>query len=440
MKTTRKMKREALRNDKPFNILMFIIRHYFPNFLDILDMIKDPRNQSYITYHQIQLIMTSLYSSICQHSSRREMNDSFNKDTVINNFKILFGFDLEEIPHGDTIDNYFKLLDIDDLRKVLYSMFKDLMKKKVFDGYLVEDEYYQFIIDGSNFITLHDDKIQGSIKKNHKDSDPTYHNMYLVCLIKLGNTMIPIDFEPIENKEEKYDKQDCEINASKRLLARIKDNFKRLKIMVSADGLYLNEPMIKIMDGYKWKYMFTFKDNRPLEIKEYYEACKKGKDTIVIEKEYEGIKTRYEYYNGIVYRENELNMIEIEETKNGKTTKFCYCTNIEITKKNYKNIANAGRHRWKIENEGFNNLKNHAMNITHIYSYDSNAAKAYVAINLISYIIVQLMRHYEKTKNIEKTFKLRALDIQEALRTSVLSASDIEWITQPRYISNTISF
>lgn len=45
--------------------------------------------------------------------------------------------------------------------------------------------------------------------------------------------------------------------------------------------------------------------------------------------------------------------------KTGKKEKheFQWITNIEVTEKNLEELIAAGRGRWKIENEGFNNQK-----------------------------------------------------------------------------------
>lgn len=43
---------------------------------------------------------------------------------------------------------------------------------------------------------------------------------------------------------------------------------------------------------------------------------------------------RYEYYNGDEYRDNKIDMIEIEIKKDDETKIFSYATNREITEKN----------------------------------------------------------------------------------------------------------
>ncbi len=50
-----------------------------------------------------------------------------------------------------------------------------------------------------------------------------------------------------------------------------------------------------------------------------------------------------------------------------------------------------GRHRWKIENQGFNNQKNIYFNITHMCSYNYNAIKAHYLFSQFAHTIRQLL-------------------------------------------------
>lgn len=51
-----------------------------------------------------------------------------------------------------------------------------------------------------------------------------------------------------------------------------------------------------------------------------------------------------------------VNLVETNEIKDKKNSKnFIFVTNIKITNGNVDKVSKAGRSRWKIENEGFNN-------------------------------------------------------------------------------------
>ena len=77
------------------------------------------------------------------------------------------------------------------------------------------------------------------------------------------------------------------------------------------------------------------------------------------------------------------------ETKGAGTKElheFQWITNIELTRKNLEEMIEAGRGRWKIENEGFNNQKNGIYEIEHLNSRNSNAMKNH-------YLITQITKH-----------------------------------------------
>ena len=425
MKKTRKEKRISESSFGSFKELIKIIRHYFPDFNKQLSLIDDPRHQSYITYKQEEILFTRIISYCCQLKSMKEINRELNNDNVIKSFKLLFRKELEEIPHGDTINNYLKEVEINQLRNILYEMVRHLMNKKFFDGFKINNEYYHVIVDGVELFSRKAQKIEGSIKKEHHNGT-RYYTMMLLAVIERDNIVIPLDFEPIEN-EIVYDKQDCEQKAAKRLLKRIKHNFKRMKICFSGDALYFSEPMIKMVEGYCWKYIITYKEGCSQSVTEYYDILEKNNDLNSVVK---GEKV-YDYYNGVEFKEMKINMIRLR-TK-GKT--FWYATNFKINENSIEKMIKTGRKRWKIENKGFNDLKNKGYNLGHIYSYDENAVKGHFILLLMTHMIIQLMEHYERNRGIFETIHKIALRIKEALRTQALSASDVREIAQPLHLS-----
>lgn len=68
--------------------------------------------------------------------------------------------------------------------------------------------------------------------------------------------------EFIENEYEEYEKQDCEINAAKRLLKKLKYKFKNLPICILGDSLYACKSLYDICEEYNWKFIFRFKEGR----------------------------------------------------------------------------------------------------------------------------------------------------------------------------------
>ena len=98
---------------------------------------------------------------------------------------------------------------------------------------------------------------------------------------------------------------------------------------------------------------------------------------------YEGHKV-----NELKYKE------EIDEKGEVKVTTFQWITNIKITQGNAIKIAETGRLRWKIENQGFNRQKNWQADITHACSWNENALKNHYLMQQISDFIKQLYEYY----------------------------------------------
>jgi hypothetical protein len=93
------------------------------------------------------------------------------------------------------------------------------------------------------------------------------------------------------------------------------------------------------------------------------------------------------WVSGIEYNDRKLNLIEEKVVKGMVTLSFVFMTNLSITKKNAANIIAAGRNRWKIENQGFNNQKNIKYKIEHVNCLDYNAMKNHYLITQIADIL-----------------------------------------------------
>ena len=101
LKVTRKEKRRHLEQFHLAVELIKVIKHFFPDLVPLLKQTKDPRNQSYITYPNVILLMTRILSSIFYISSMRSTSQKFNSETVIQNIWELCGEEaaMNEIPY-----------------------------------------------------------------------------------------------------------------------------------------------------------------------------------------------------------------------------------------------------------------------------------------------------------------------------------------------------
>lgn len=107
--------------------------------------------------------------------------------------------------------------------------------------------------------------------------------------------------------------------------------------------------------------------------------------------------------NDIDHEGRLVHVLRYWEEEEGSVREFQWLSSMKITKGNAEKMAETGRRRWKIENEGFNRQKNWQGSITHTCSWDDQAQKNHYLMEQISDFMKQLYEHYYLKKNgIEK--------------------------------------
>lgn len=163
-----------------------------------------------------------------------------------------------------------KISELKDIQKYIV---KTLLRSKMFDKYKFEGAF-QLLFDGTS-LSNHNYNLNGNcIKRKHKDGKISYYKYVLECKLVVGNIVISLDSEFIENKKmlTEKQKQDCETKAFKRIIKRIKKNYPKYKFIITGDGLYATTPIINICKKYHWFYIFNLKPDRLKEINNTFEG------------------------------------------------------------------------------------------------------------------------------------------------------------------------
>ena len=94
---------------------------------------------------------------------------------------------------------------------------------------------------------------------------------------------------------------------------------------------------------------------------------------------------------------------------------------------NQEEIVRTGRERWKIENKGINEQKNHGYFIEHVFSINYNAMKDHYLLAQIAHTIRQLMeKGIEIYKKYKKKLRNISADLYEIFRTRILTEQEVE--------------
>ena len=439
-KRTRKQKREMEKKINFFGEFIKIRNHFFKDLNKKLANIKDERNQSYTTYEPDIILFTVIMKNVSGIVSMNKMTNDFNDAVSIENFATVLGYEsLEEIPHYDTINNFLKRLEVVELEKIRDYMIRELFKKRSLEKYRLLDKYWCIAIDGSQLFSFKERHCEHCLKKEHRNKDTgevesvTYYHTVLEAKLVLGNMVFSILTEFVENETESVSKQDCEINAAKRLMKKLKYKFRKLNICLLGDSLYSCDSIYELCGECKWKFIFRFKEGRAKTLWKEIQAIKKIED--------DKSTTNLTYINEISYKKRLISAVDFIETKdetsedmntNDKRPKnFVFVTNINLTKRNVLKIVAAGRSRWKIENQGFNNQKNIRYNIEHACCLDYQAIKNHYLLVQISDILRQLLENGSGAiKELKAGIKEISSRILESFRREPLTSEDISQLNQ----------
>src|SRR5262249_8571042 len=232
-----------------------------------------------------------------------------------------------------------------------------------------------------------------------------YHNVLEAKLVTCDGFVFSLMSEFIENPAPNPTKQDCELKAFYRLAQRLQERFPRLPICLSMDGLFACGPVFQLCHDYKWHYVIVLKDDDLPSVTQEFASLvplTPQQRLRLATGPHAEIKQGFRWVNQIDYcdtqgRTHQLNVLECRETKpasdgSPETTRFVWVTDFTLQERNVRELAqNAGRIRWKIENEGFNAQKHGGFALEHAYSQDETAAKVFYYLLQTAHLLFQLI-------------------------------------------------
>lgn len=238
MPMTQKEKRERKKQDKGIVDFMMVTYHFFHDLRKWIAEMDDPRNQSYITYHQTDLNYLAIMKNVCGQFSMRGMEENFNDENCIHTLSVMSGNTrLNEMPHYDTLNYYLERLEPECLSDMRKKMVTSLIRGKYFNRNRLLGKHWRVILDETGLFYFKEKHCENCLctEKQMPDGKKKkfyYHKVLEAKIVLSDKVVISLGTEFIENEKEDVGKQDCEINAAKRLMAKIKNEYPRLPICI----------------------------------------------------------------------------------------------------------------------------------------------------------------------------------------------------------------
>lgn len=398
-------------------------------------------------FGNIDCIMSGLSVFVFKYPSLLKFDkDARTNNTVMGNLKRLFS--LDKAPSDSYVRERLDEVPPHALRTSFTGIFRILQRGKILERFQFYEGYYLVSGDGTGVFSSQEVHCPHCCVKNHKDGSKTYYHQIMAASIvhPEKKTVIPLCPEPIL-RTDGAKKNDCERNATKRMISDIRREHPFLKIIFLADGLAANAPLIRELQSVNMRYLLVAKDDDHKYLKDWVEQADRDDAPIIETTLPKGIRASYRYMNNVPLNASNdkllVNVIIYQEIDSrGKKRKWMWVTDINVNEKNVKLLVKGGRARWKIENETFNTLKNQGYNFEHNYGHGNKYLnQVFAFLMLIAFLIDQCLQEvnirfkgaYEKSGSKKMLwgmmlFLLETFDLPnfESLYQTILSPPKIE--------------
>jgi len=415
-----------------------MIGHHFPDFYQRLQEVIDPRH--YGQYRIDEIIFGGISMFLFKCGSRNAYDNLMDEKRFDKNFFRLFGL---RLPKMDTVAEVLKTLDERALEHLKADLVKVLLSKKVFDKWRYKGAL-MVAIDGTGVTTFDHQHCQRCLVKTSKNGKSVwFHNVLEAKLVTPNGFSISLATEWIENPGLEYDKQDCERKAFTRLAQKLKAMFPRLCICICADGLYPNNTFFTLCQRYDWNYIVTLKDGNLKKFWRIIHSKENNHKIIPLQKGGHTYKKYFQWlnqidFNGFIHYWLQLKE-EPDDPSLGNTPKrkFAFITNFPLNSENVESISDYGRLRWRIENEGFDQQKNHGYNICHKYCRNSyTGMKNFYQCCQIAHMINQLVvltKDFQKRLTKKISHKFIWLDLWAFMIYEYVSSLEVKAMNSHKY-------
>jgi hypothetical protein len=416
------------------------LHHGFTEAVSLIEDFRTLKKKIKYTVHEIcnSAFAMMYFQDPSLNYFQKRMKESMNKS----NLGTMFG--VENIPGEKRMRSFIDKIE----PRYFYPAFHDVIKRIDQSKHLE-----QFKFDGSLLLPLDGTQIlstksnEGSCKhclvKNHRNGTRTYSHAVVVPMIVHPDLkqVLPLIAEEIRNEDGKK-KQDCEINAAKRLIPKLKELYLDYKFTLMGDGLYAKQTLIDLILEQGYNFMLVVSPEYNVGFLEEVERRREVDRVRTIEIRSDDKIYCYEYCSEIAFKKtgetvstNYIGLTIINEKTGEVTYKNTWATNLEVREDNVVQLVKVARSRWKVENEGFNVLKNQGYELEHCYGH----GEEYLLFNFFQLTLLAHLYHQAHELGDKQYHELRVRketkkNFWDSIRAGIRSILFLKWEDVIKYL------
>jgi hypothetical protein len=323
-----------------------------------------------------------------------------------NNLQALFG--TYENPCDNQIRGLLDAVSANELYSIFSNIFRMLHEIGYFKAFTVLENSLLIAIDGVEHFSsqkIHCDCCSqqalsnGSIRYSHKVITP-------VIVSPTQANVIPLAPEFITPQDGNA-KQDCELAAAQRWLAREGQGLAAHNITILGDDLFSHQPFCQAINAQNMHFILVCKKDSHATLYEWLADFERENQVQTVS------KTRWDGKNKMTDTYRLMNQLALRDSDDAMRVNWCelktvrdddkvmyyntFITDHALTTANVAEIVAAGRSRWKIENENNNTLKTKGYHFEHNFGHGKkNLASVLATLILLAFLFHTVLDYIDK--------------------------------------------
>ena len=318
---------------------------------------------------------------------------AFDKERTEGHLHRVYG--IERVPGDTAMREMLDPVEPESLRPLFTDIFRALQRGKALEEMVFVEGHYLLALDGTGYFSSQQIHCASCLETHHRNGTVTYRHQMLSAALGHPDkrAVIPLMPKPII-KQDGADKNDCERNAAKRLIAKLRQDHPHLKVIVTEDSLSSNAPHIEMLQDHHLHYILGVKEGDHAYLFEHVAAAERAGRVLSYDREdaKTGLRHRFRFVRDVPLNEANgdlrVNFLECWEWHREQGQHFSWVTDLRVNKGTVYQLMRGGRARWRIENETFNTLKNQGYHFEHNYGHGTKNLSVVFAIVMMRAFLV----------------------------------------------------
>jgi len=296
-----------------------------------------------------------------------------------NNARSLFG--VLKIPTDVQMRNILDAVDPAQLRELFWGVYELLEARGHLRGYTGVGGTRLISLDGSQYFSSQ--KIHcASCRVQEQDQKTIYSHQVMAAVLCAPEKEHVICLDPeFITPQDGHEKQDCEQQAIKRWVKRNSWRFAPWSVTILTDDLHCHQPLCELLKEHEMHFILTCKPESHQGLYEELALLERVEGAVgsKVVRKWNGRyheRWTYRWAERLPLRKsantlwvNWCELTILNEATGERLYRCSWATDHAVSEQDVAEVVSNGRSRWKIENQGFNVLKNRGYNFEHSYGH-----------------------------------------------------------------------